>query len=212
MFHQVKVSANDKDALRLLRWGDGDMDQNLVTYCMTLHLFGGVWSPSCAACAMRRTAEDNRGDFPPSIIEAVRTNLYVDDCLLSATDDQSAVRMVTQLCELLDKGGFYLTKWISNSRAVITNILLQKRDKPVKNLELDVGMTLPVERALGLYWSTEEDRFSIQIKHKDPVCNRRNLLSLMNSVFDPLRIVVPYVLVAKLIFQSKFKLGKGLDE
>ena len=32
---------------------------------MTVHLFGGVWSPSCASFALKRVAEDHRDEFDP---------------------------------------------------------------------------------------------------------------------------------------------------
>jgi hypothetical protein len=68
MFHQVRVSEKDRDVLRFLWWPDGDMSRNPETYRMTVHLFGGAWSPSCASYAVRRTAEDNATDFDDDVI------------------------------------------------------------------------------------------------------------------------------------------------
>ncbi|XP_073783913.1 uncharacterized protein isoform X2 [Danio rerio] len=64
MFHQVKVAEEDTDFLRFLWWPDGDINQDSVEYRMKVHLFGAVSSPSCACYALRRTAEDNKDDFP----------------------------------------------------------------------------------------------------------------------------------------------------
>ena len=81
MFHQVRVAPNDRDTLRFLWWQDGDITKPIVTYRMTSHLFGGVWSPSCANYTLKRTAEDCKDEFNQEVVETVKNNFYVDDCL-----------------------------------------------------------------------------------------------------------------------------------
>ena len=51
MFLQVKVPPEQRDVLRFLWWRNGEIAGPIDTYRMTTHLFGGVWSPSCAAYA-----------------------------------------------------------------------------------------------------------------------------------------------------------------
>lgn len=63
MFHQVKVAEQDRDFLCFLWWPEGDFNKKLKDYRMTVHLFGAVSSPSCASYALRKTANDNKGDF-----------------------------------------------------------------------------------------------------------------------------------------------------
>ena len=74
----------------------------------------------------------------------LRKNFYVDDCLKSVQSEQDAVRLTGQLRGLLAKGGFRLTKWLSNSRRVIESVPTSERAGSVKNLDL---FHLPVERA-----------------------------------------------------------------
>ena len=59
MFHQVSVAPPDRDVLSFLWWQGGDLDNTASVYRMTVHLFGGVWCPSCAQFTLRRTALDN---------------------------------------------------------------------------------------------------------------------------------------------------------
>ena len=208
------VSPADRDVLRFLWWNNGDPSQKPKTYRMAVHLFGGVWSPSCASYALRRTAEDNRDLYPPDVIAAVSNEFYVDDCLMSVPDEESAVRIQAQLCDLLSKGGFRLVKWVSNRCSVITGVPPDDRAKDLKNLELNIGESLPIERALGIYWDTEEDLLGIRIKPvRDPLGTRRSLLSVFSSVYDPLGLVGPFVLLAKSIFQAECrKTEKGWDD
>ena len=212
MYHQVRVSPEHRDALRFLWWESGDMTKKPGVYRMTSHLFGGVWSPSCAAYALRHTVHDFQDEFPRDVNTAVLDNFYVDDCLVSTTDDEAASQMVTLLSQLLAKGGFRLTKWISNSRVVMSNVPQIERAKPMRSLDLEHGDILPAERALGVHWNTHQDVLGIQIKSMNPICTRRGLLSIMSSIYDPMGLVVPYVLVAKKIFQDECRFGKGWDE
>ena len=123
---------------------------------MLVHLFGGVSSPSCASYALQRTADDNVGHFDEDAVQTVRRNFYVDDCLKSVEDDQCASRLVDQLCQLLAKGGFSLTKWISNSCDVIHSVPVSERAGSVRELDLE---NLPIERALGIQWDVQSDTF-----------------------------------------------------
>ena len=92
---------------------------------------------------MRRTATDNQDHFDEETIETVRKNFHVDDCLKSVQIEQDALRLTGQLRGLLAKGGFRLTKWLSNSRRVIESVPTSESAGSVKNLDL---VHLPVER------------------------------------------------------------------
>ena len=74
MFYQVRVAEEDKDVLRFLWWPEGNVNQEIEEFRMAVHLFGAVSSPSCASYALRRTAEDNRANFPLEVVETVRRN------------------------------------------------------------------------------------------------------------------------------------------
>ena len=71
MFHQVRVPPDDQDAFRFLWWLDGDLNQQPVDHRMEVHLFGATSSPSCCNFALKRTAEDNKGEFPEEVVRTV---------------------------------------------------------------------------------------------------------------------------------------------
>ena len=211
MFHQVQVSPKDRDALRFLWWKDGEIGGEVEVYRMCVHLFGGVWSPGCASFALRRVADDHRMDFPEETIQTVLKNFYADDCLKSVGTTERAINIVHSFCQLLALVDFRLTKWISNDRRVLESIPVEERAKGVKNLDLDHS-SLPVERALGIHWNTDTDQFGVQIKSKQREFTRRGLLSIVSSVYDPLGLVCPFVLRAKMVFQDECKSGKEWDD
>ena len=122
MFHQVCVKPDDSNALCFLWWANGDLSSQPQEFMMTLHLFGGVSSPSCANFALRKMADDNQG-FDSEIVNTVKRSFYVDDRLKSVKSEQDGISLTKNLTSLLKKVGFRLTTWLSNSREVIDPFL-----------------------------------------------------------------------------------------
>ena len=178
---------------------------------MLVHLFGGVWSPSCAAYALRKTAMDNTYKFDSDIIETVQRNFYVDDLLKSVKNSEDAIKIYTQTSKLLSFGGFHLTKWISNKRDVLDAIPQSELTKYLKNIDFETEK-LPVERALGMQWNVESDKFLYNINILDKPSTRRGMLSIISSIYDPLGFVSPLILRAKMLLQNLCCKKLGWDE
>lgn len=211
MFHQVRVAEEDVDFLRFLWWSDGNLNQELTTCRMIVHPFGAVSSPSCACFALRRTAEDNQSFFPSQVVETVFDCFYVDDCLKSISSEGEAIVLIKDLIALCQKGGFCLTKWISNDRKVLQSIPEEHRSKDIRCLDLDRDK-LPVERTLGLQWDAENDTFQFRMRLKSQQCTRRGILSVVSSVYDPMGFIAPLTLPAKLLLQEMCRQRLSWDE
>ncbi|KAL4009499.1 hypothetical protein ACER0C_003351 [Sarotherodon galilaeus] len=136
MFHQVKVPDEDSDLLRFLWWTSGDITQKMVEYKMVVHIFGATSSPSCASFALRKCAEDNRDPANSQAVDTVLHNFYVDDCLKAVSSEEEAIQLYHTLRAVCQRGGFRLTKWISNSRAVLSAIP-EEEVHPVEGLTID---------------------------------------------------------------------------
>jgi hypothetical protein len=211
MFYQVRVPLQDASFLRFLWWEDGDPRKQIVEYQMIVHLFGAKSSPSCANYALRRTAQDYEGLYHKEVINTVLKNFYVDDCLKSVKTTHEATSLLCDLQDLLMKGGFHITKWISNSREVMNCIPLADRSKEVKDLDLD-NDSLPIDRVLGIQWCVDSDVFCFKTDIKKQPLTRRGILSMVSSVFDPLGFLAPFMLKAKCLLQELCKHQLGWDE
>ena len=201
MYHQVRVNPNDADALKFMWFPDGDLSKQPEKYQMLVHLFGGIWSSSCANYALRRTALDNSDKFDAYIVSTVQRDFYVDDLIKSVKTSEDAIRMQQQLTRMLACGGFHLTKWNSNCRRVLDAIPLDERSKELRNIDIEDD-ALPVERTLGMEWDIEHDSFRFKISVKEKHATRRGMLSIISSVFDPLGFVAPFILAAKVLLQT----------
>ena len=215
MFHQVLVEPKDRDVLRFLWWPNADLSKELEEYRMIKHLFGGTSSPSVANFCLRKTAELNCKEFDDVTTETVKRNMYVDDLLKSTETTEKAIRLVRQLRELLQRGGFRLTKWFSNDEKVLASVPKSEQAKPVVNLK---GDRLPTENTLGLRWNSEEDVFVWTVTEKmlqstrETSITRRGMVSVVYSFFDPLGFIAPFIMKAKLLLQILSRKQVGWDD
>ena len=201
MFYQVRVPKCDRDYLRFLWWPQGDIQKPMKEYRMNVHLFGATSSPSCSNFVLRETAKEAESRYDKQVTDALYQNFYVDDCLISVATEQEAIKLAGDLRSICTEGGFKLTKWMSNNRAVIHSIPESDRSKEMAEVDMDKE-DLPNERVLGMLWSPERDQFGFQIAIKDRPPTRRGILSSVSSVYDPLGFVGPVVLTAKQILQD----------
>ena len=113
---------------------------------MMKHLFGAAWSPSCANFCLQKMASTYQEEFEPDTIQTVMRNMYVDDLMKSVPSHETAIKLSTQLQELLMKGGFRLTKWLCNDLDVLVEIPEHERASSVANLDIE---DLPTACTLG---------------------------------------------------------------
>ena len=132
----------------------------------------------------------------------------MDNYLDLFNDVNKAVYTAHSVTKMLSFGGFHLTKWISNSSFILTS--LPTSDISPKIVDLDFN-ELPIERALGIIWDTKSNLLKVKEVSKTFPCTKGGLLSCVSSIFDPLRIVNPSVLEAKVIIQELWKRNTGWD-
>ena len=177
MFHQVHVSPKDCDAFHFVWWLENDFIKDPEDYQMLVHLFGATSSPSCTSFGLKQTADDSQEMFSEEAVRTLRRNFYVDNCFKSIKGETEAISLVSELHTLLSKGGFQLTKWISNSRRVIKSVPTSERAISVKDHLL---YQLPCECALGTPWDVETDTFGFKISLRDKPSTRRGILSIVS--------------------------------
>lgn len=173
--------------------------------------FGAISSPSCAKFALKRTANDNEEAYGKEVINTIRHNFYVNDCLKSVATEKQACELAKDLKEVCTKGGLMVTKWVSKSKTVLSSLSEAEKGNPVPELDLD-SKRLSAERALGVEWDTEEDRFTFNLNVKQKTPTRKDILSVVNSLYHPLGFLTSFTLKAKQILQELCKSGCSWDE
>ena len=174
---------------------------------MMVHLFRAGSSPECSNFTLKRTAEDGEKEFGARAAETLKKNFDVDDALKSVPTEKDAIELVQAVKGMCAKGGFNLTKFVSNSREMMMLVPPEDTAKEIKGLDLSIDK-LPIERALGVHWCIESDAFKFRIELKDKPCTRRGILATISKIFDPLGLIAPVILVGKQILHvSRERLG-----
>ncbi|KAH9596328.1 hypothetical protein MS3_00002043 [Schistosoma haematobium] len=104
MFIRVKVPESDRGASRFLWWQEGDMSREPSEFQMTSHPFDATSSPFCANFALNKTAQIFSDGYDGYVVDDVKNNSYVDDCLISIPTCDQAKSFVKQISELLCRG------------------------------------------------------------------------------------------------------------
>ena len=175
---------NKRSVLRFLWWEDSDLGGDLLSHEMCVHVFGGNSSPGCCNYAPRKIAMDIEVRYGEEASQTLLHNYYVDDLLKSVKTEELAVRLIRDFKAMCQAGGFTLTKFISNKKMVIQSVPEYDGRNGIKNTDLDTS--LPLEKALGVYYDKENNIFRFKIVLKDKPMTRRGMLSIISSIFDPL--------------------------
>ena len=208
MFHQVSVDPADRDYLRFLWWENGDLSTEPRIFRMAVHLFGATSSPGCVNMALKTTADIFEKDCGSRAAEFVRSDFYVDDGLISVASIEEAQQLIDSTRMLCAKGGFRLHKFTSNAKEVLQHVNEDDRQGSMKNVDLNV-QNLPLQSAVGIQWCLESDTLLFRIQLQDKPLTRRGLLSTISSIFDPLGLVAPFMLLGKKLLQEICKTNGG---
>ena len=207
MFYQFEVDEKHRNYLRFFWYDQNDFSQPLVEYRMTKHVFGNSPSPAVATYGLRRSVENS----PDSVKEFVQNDFYVDDGIKSLPNRSQAIQLMHETRKELKKYGINLHKIGSSDRAILQSF--DKKDLSDQIKDLDLGKDkLPIQSCLGLSFDLENDDFIIDFSQDKIPATRRDLLSSLNSVYDPLGFLCPATINGKILLRQISPDGRQWDD
>lgn len=182
------------------------LHEPIRTFRLNTVTFGTKPAPYLAVKTLLQVAEDEKANFPAGY-EVLTKGFYVDDCIYGADTVQDASKIQSDVIQALKTAGFHLRKWSSNSLDVLENVT--ESDRETKSLlEFDEKTSV---KTLGVQWS--DDNFSYKISFPTvKVFTKRNILSDIAKVFDPLGWISPCLVTAKLLIQDLWANRSEWDE
>ncbi|GFO46524.1 transposon tf2-9 polyprotein [Plakobranchus ocellatus] len=196
-FLQIELESADRDVHRFLLMDTNKQVRHIMRFNRVT--FGNASSPFILNAVIKLHLE--RYEKGRTIAELM-TNLYVDDWLTGSVCGDQLLGMMARLKEVLQQGGFPLTKWTSNSSKV-KEILHRPFTDPDET----------VQKILGLTWCTGEDCFKFETAPQiSEIYTKRSLLGLMARQFDPLGLLTPFTVSLKILFQNVWRMGYEWDE
>lgn len=131
----------------------------------------------------------------------------MDDLLTSAHSLAEARLKRDQIIKIMLKGCLVLDKWFSNC-----NELLEGNSRNSGQVCVPINENHEA-RILGLQWNPHEDSFRYTFNSEGMQSNvtKRSMLSEISRLFDPLGLIGPVILLAKLMIQELWKLHIDWD-
>ena len=186
MFHSFLVQEQHRDLLRFFWYKNND---------------GNTSSPAVATFCLRKTAEVGEQEFGSDAKDFVYNNFYVDDGLKSVAKPAEAIDLLTSTRAMLARANLRLHK-IASSHPEVTHAF-PREDQASDLRDLDFSLdTVPIQRALGVLWEISADAFTFKVSLEKRPFTRRDVLSVFNSLYDPLGLAAPVIVRGKLLLQS----------
>ncbi|CAG2233036.1 unnamed protein product [Mytilus edulis] len=201
MFHSFLVQEEHRDFLRFLWHKDNVIENPLVTYRMRVHVFGNRPSPSIAMYGLRRIGELATESHGDDVKNFINNDFYVDDGLKSCPSSQDAIDLILKTQEAMKMhGNLRLHKFASNSKVVMN--ALEPGDLAKGLVDMDFEKDSPTQRSLGLLWDLGSDTFKFSISNETKSATRRGILSVVNSLYDPMGFISPITVQGKIILRK----------
>lgn len=202
MYRQVLITSDDR-RYQYIVWRSSP-DQHFRTYSLNTVTYGLASAPYLAIRSLHYLADKFESQFPIAA-KIIKTAFYVDDMLCGADTMKELLQIKSEVTELLRCGKFELSKWHSNIPEI-------RDDNQQKHLNLDDDTTIS---ALGISWDQEVDHLTLSFHPKRPYDGKptkRKILALASSLFDPIGLVSPIIIRAKIILQELWLLRLDWDE
>lgn len=203
MYRQVRVHKDDRRYQRILWRENGE----IRTYQLNTLTFGVSSSPFLAIRTLQQLAQDERIRYPKAA-EILLQHVYVDDLMSGANSIIEARAIRDEVIALLKRGGFAIRQWASDDERVINDL----DSKAVhKNFVADADRSL---KTLGVSWRAPDDKiyYTTRLIDCSKKWTKRNILSEIAKIFDPLGLLGPTILYAKRIMQDLWRSGLQWDE
>eukprot|EP00794_Sanderia_malayensis_P004327 gene4327-4900_t len=102
---------------------------------------------------------------------------------------------------MLADSNINLCKVASNCQEVMEAFNPDDLSKDLKNVNLSNDEP-PLQRSLGIYWDLKDDMFHVKVSQNSKEFTRRGMLSIVNSLYDPLGFESPVTLKGRLLMRE----------
>ena len=195
MFNSFALPVAQRDLYRFYWFNQNQPEEPIVQYRSTCYIFGSKPSPAIATYGLRFAALLKQ-DISPGVLNFINRSFYVDDGVSSADTPSKAIDIIGGARETLSPYHIRLHKIMSNSEEVLQAFPSSELVSGIQSLSFDEDL---VQNTLGTAWDTKADEFLMQINTPDKPFTRRGILSVVNSVYDPIGIASPVILAGRLI-------------
>lgn len=205
MYRQILVHPDDAAYQKILF--RNNPDQVVRELRLDTVTYGTSYAPFLEVRTLRQLADDEKTNYPVAS-SILKRDFYVDDVLTGANTHEEASFLLNDLTQLLKSGGFTLRKWVSN----VPSLTLENMKNVInKDMTFDSSPTI---KTLGIQWNSREDVIVYKVNSLScsKTVSKRSVFSQVAKLFDPLGLLGPVIVRAKIIIQLLWKAGVSWDE
>lgn len=206
MYRQCLIH-EDQRHLQLILWRD-DPSKPIDIYQLNRVTYGTA-SAAFLSCRCLKQLASDCGDL--EVARIINEDFYVDD-MITGNDDQNLLLInCAKASAVLQSGCFPLRKWLYNFDSDNTDVTVSDASRSSKALTLGNNVNA---KTLGLNWYNLSDEFyfNSQFKLTSQKISKRYILSTMSQIFDPLGLLGPVIIIAKIMLQKLWLLKQGWDD
>lgn len=209
MFRQILIHPDHRRFQRIF-WRPNTGDE-LQTYELQTVTYGTASAAFLAVRCLYQLGVDYASTHPQAS-SAILRDIYMDDILTGTNCKESLIQIQNDVSRILASGGFELRKWLSNDPTLLENFTI--------NNDLDCSILRLGEneqnKTLGIYWNPNQDTIGYSIDDIGFVnrngVTKRLILSVSSQIFDPLGLLGPVIVSAKLILQNLWQAKLSWDQ
>lgn len=205
MFRNCLVERSQRN-LQMILWRD-DPSKQLGIYQLNTVTYGTASAPFLSVRCLKQLGMESSN---PDVQRVVRDDFYVDDLLTGNNNKASLLKLCDDIRDALQSGCFPLQKWMFNFRRENDG-----GDDDYSNQSKEIKYNESVNsKTLGLGWNNISDEFyfNTQFQNDDKPVTKRSILSNVSQIFDPLGLLSPTIIVAKVLLQQLWLLKIGWDD
>ncbi|XP_050301507.1 uncharacterized protein LOC126739751 [Anthonomus grandis grandis] len=206
MYRQILINPEQRH-LQKIFWRS-DPNEDVKIFELNTVTYGTTAASFLAIRCLFEVANECERDFP-LIANIIRNDMYVDDLLTTVDNRDEAEYISNNINRILLKHGFELRKWNSNDQYVIRNLESENR------LVEFYSNKAQENSVLGLTWNSSLDILKYNINQPSlskKLITKRVILSSIATTFDPLGLVSPCIIIAKVLLQKLWCENLGWDQ
>lgn len=208
MYRQIKIHPEDYNLQRIF-WINSE--EQILSYHLTTITYGLNCAPFLALRTLQQLITDEGKNFPLAI-PCLTKGRYMDDIFGGADTFEETQKIINHLQQLCMAGGFPLQKWASNNKELLTNVFTTSSNNN-SSVEIETSLI----KILGLHWNSDTDTFHFaSTSATQRKITKRTILSEIARLFDPLGLLAPVIIRAKIFLQelwlSKFNWDDPLSQ
>ena len=221
---QININKEHRDYLRFLCYRNLK-EESIIRYRLTRVIFGVTLSQFLLIGTVQTHAKKYE-NIDPEFARKVKKDFYVDD-LNSGAKSTEGFEFYKKVKSRFSGGAsFNIRKWWTNDPE-LRKLIHDYENRKIVNIERHVNREVPKyikivnsfnnENVLGLYWDHQRDVISLKIgeifkEAVNIVPTKRNILSIIASVYDPICYLQPLVIMLRILFQEICKLNIKWDD